>query len=128
MHDEARPDPGLAFALSRLALGPYEPTPVGIFRAVRSARLRLARRCPAPRRQSAERPRRPGEPAPVRHDLDGGRDAVAWPVLTGEPRAAIQAVIGTSGSAPRAVALSRASGSSSRKTIPVRASGRRTST
>ena len=34
VHDEARPDPGLAFALSRLSLGPYEPTPVGIFRAV----------------------------------------------------------------------------------------------
>ncbi len=34
VHDEAREDPGLAFALSRLARGPYEPTPVGVFRAV----------------------------------------------------------------------------------------------
>jgi 2-oxoglutarate ferredoxin oxidoreductase subunit beta len=34
IHDEARNDPGLAFALSRLASGPYEPTPIGIFRAV----------------------------------------------------------------------------------------------
>ena len=34
MHDEARDDPGLAFALSRLARGPYEPTPIGVFRAV----------------------------------------------------------------------------------------------
>ena len=34
VHDEARDDPGLAFALSRLSRGPYEPTPVGVFRAV----------------------------------------------------------------------------------------------
>ena len=34
VHDEARDDPGLAFALSRLARGPYEPTPIGVFRAV----------------------------------------------------------------------------------------------
>jgi 2-oxoglutarate ferredoxin oxidoreductase subunit beta len=34
VHDEAREDPGLAFMLSRLARGPYEPTPIGVFRAV----------------------------------------------------------------------------------------------
>lgn len=34
VHDEARPDPAVAFALSRLASGPTEPTPVGVFRAV----------------------------------------------------------------------------------------------
>jgi 2-oxoglutarate ferredoxin oxidoreductase subunit beta len=34
IHDEARDDPGLAFMLSRLARGPSEPTPVGVFRAV----------------------------------------------------------------------------------------------
>jgi 2-oxoglutarate ferredoxin oxidoreductase subunit beta len=34
VHDESRGDPGLAFALSRLSRGPYEPTPVGVFRAV----------------------------------------------------------------------------------------------
>ncbi|MEO9224628.1 MAG: 2-oxoacid:ferredoxin oxidoreductase subunit beta [Acidimicrobiales bacterium] len=34
VHDESRPDPGLAFMLSRLARGPYEPTPIGVFRAV----------------------------------------------------------------------------------------------
>jgi 2-oxoglutarate ferredoxin oxidoreductase subunit beta len=34
VHDETREDPGLAFALSRLARGPYEPTPIGVFRAV----------------------------------------------------------------------------------------------
>jgi 2-oxoglutarate ferredoxin oxidoreductase subunit beta len=34
VHDEQRPDPGLAFTLSRLARGPFEPTPIGVFRAV----------------------------------------------------------------------------------------------
>jgi 2-oxoglutarate/2-oxoacid ferredoxin oxidoreductase subunit beta len=34
VHDEAREDPGLAFALSRLSRGPFEPTPIGVFRAV----------------------------------------------------------------------------------------------
>jgi len=34
VHDEKREDPGLAFQLSRLARGPFEPTPIGVFRAV----------------------------------------------------------------------------------------------
>ncbi|MGH9302061.1 MAG: 2-oxoacid:ferredoxin oxidoreductase subunit beta, partial [Acidimicrobiales bacterium] len=34
VHDEARENPGLAFMLSRLSKGPYEPTPVGVFRNV----------------------------------------------------------------------------------------------
>jgi 2-oxoglutarate ferredoxin oxidoreductase subunit beta len=34
VHDESRPDPGVAFALSRLANGPFEPTPIGVLRAV----------------------------------------------------------------------------------------------
>ncbi|MGH9030252.1 MAG: 2-oxoacid:ferredoxin oxidoreductase subunit beta, partial [Acidimicrobiales bacterium] len=34
VHDESREDPGLAFQLSRLARGPFEPTPIGVFRAV----------------------------------------------------------------------------------------------
>ncbi|SRR5579871_2446085 len=34
VHDEHREEPGLAFMLSRLARGPYEPTPVGVFRDV----------------------------------------------------------------------------------------------
>jgi 2-oxoglutarate ferredoxin oxidoreductase subunit beta len=34
VHDEQRAEPGLAFMLSRLATGPYEPTPIGVFRAV----------------------------------------------------------------------------------------------
>lgn len=36
VHDEANPDPSVQFMLSRLAGGPYEPTPVGVFRAVES--------------------------------------------------------------------------------------------
>lgn len=34
VHDEARDDPALAFLLSRLATGPHEATPIGVFRAV----------------------------------------------------------------------------------------------
>jgi len=34
VHDEQRADPGLAFALSRLANGPHQPTPIGVFRSV----------------------------------------------------------------------------------------------
>ena len=34
IHDEAREYPDLAFTLSRLARGPHEPTPIGVFRAV----------------------------------------------------------------------------------------------
>jgi 2-oxoglutarate ferredoxin oxidoreductase subunit beta len=34
VHDEACPDPSIAFALSRLAEGPNQPTPIGVFRAV----------------------------------------------------------------------------------------------
>jgi 2-oxoglutarate ferredoxin oxidoreductase subunit beta len=34
VHDEHRPDPSLAFALSRLAPGPTMPTPIGVFRDV----------------------------------------------------------------------------------------------
>jgi 2-oxoglutarate ferredoxin oxidoreductase subunit beta len=34
VHDETRPDPSVAFMLSRLSRGPYEPTPIGVFRAI----------------------------------------------------------------------------------------------
>ena len=34
VHDENSENPSSAFALSRLASGPYEPTPVGVFRQV----------------------------------------------------------------------------------------------
>ncbi|HEX5267446.1 MAG TPA: 2-oxoacid:ferredoxin oxidoreductase subunit beta, partial [Acidimicrobiales bacterium] len=37
VHDETRPDPSVAFMLSRLANGPYEPTPIGVFRAIEAA-------------------------------------------------------------------------------------------
>lgn len=33
VHDETRPNPSVAFALSRIAAGPHEPTPVGVFRS-----------------------------------------------------------------------------------------------
>src|SRR5581483_3603565 len=36
VHDEHRPDPGLAFMLSRLAPDTHSPTPVGVFRDVES--------------------------------------------------------------------------------------------
>ena len=38
VHDEHRDDPSLAFSLSRLADGPTQPTPLGIFRSGRRAR------------------------------------------------------------------------------------------
>ncbi len=34
VHDETRTDPSVAFMLSRLSRGPYEPTPIGVFRNV----------------------------------------------------------------------------------------------
>jgi 2-oxoglutarate ferredoxin oxidoreductase subunit beta len=34
VHDETRPNPSLAFALSRVSAGPFMPTPMGVFRAV----------------------------------------------------------------------------------------------
>jgi len=34
VHDEHRPDPTLAFALSRVSTGPTMPTPIGVFRDV----------------------------------------------------------------------------------------------
>ena len=34
VHDEHRPDPALAFALSRVSSGPTMPTPIGVFRDV----------------------------------------------------------------------------------------------
>ncbi len=34
VHDERRADPALAFLLAHLAQGPFEPTPIGVFRAV----------------------------------------------------------------------------------------------
>jgi 2-oxoglutarate/2-oxoacid ferredoxin oxidoreductase subunit beta len=37
VHDEHRPDPALAFALSRVASGPTMPTPIGVFRDVERA-------------------------------------------------------------------------------------------
>lgn len=41
VHDARRPDPSLAFALSRLSTRPTEPTPIGIFRDLPRASLRV---------------------------------------------------------------------------------------
>ena len=35
VHDEGSENPSMAFALSRLASGPYQPTPMGVFREVK---------------------------------------------------------------------------------------------
>jgi 2-oxoglutarate ferredoxin oxidoreductase subunit beta len=35
VHDETRPNPAVAFSLSRLSHGPYGPTPLGVFRNVK---------------------------------------------------------------------------------------------
>lgn len=37
IHNEENPNPSVAFALSRLSHGPYSPTPIGVFRAVKEA-------------------------------------------------------------------------------------------
>ena len=37
VHDEHRPEPGLAFMLSQLSQGVHQPTPVGVFRSVETA-------------------------------------------------------------------------------------------
>ena len=34
VHDENKADPATAFMLSRLSRGPFEPTPIGVFRAI----------------------------------------------------------------------------------------------
>ena len=34
VHDETKADPSTAFMLSRLSRGPFEPTPIGVFRAI----------------------------------------------------------------------------------------------
>ena len=51
VHDPARPDPGLAFSLARLADDPTVPTPIGIFRQVERPVYGRAR--PGPRRRPA---------------------------------------------------------------------------
>ena len=42
VHDESKHDPSMAFMLARLARGPFEPTPVGVFRAVRRSEYAMA--------------------------------------------------------------------------------------
>ncbi len=62
VHDETREDPSIAFMLSRLARGPYEPTPVGRVPLRGPSRVRQQRQPAAgggARRQGPRRPRRP---------------------------------------------------------------------
>ena len=89
VHDPARPDPSLAFALARLASDPSGPTPIGIFRDVERAGLRArAPRSPPsrPGRPSSRRcctPARPG-PSP---SLQPRRPSPSEVRLRGRPRA-----------------------------------------
>ncbi len=42
VHDERKHDPSTAFMLARLARGPFEPTPIGVFRAVERSEYAMA--------------------------------------------------------------------------------------
>jgi len=63
VHDEARQDPGLAFMLSRLATGPHEPTPIGVFRAVEAPDYAAE----TDRQIDAARAKKPGDLAQLLH-------------------------------------------------------------
>jgi 2-oxoglutarate ferredoxin oxidoreductase subunit beta len=56
VHDAHRPDPSLAFALSRLGDGPGGPTPIGVFRSVerRVSGLELGRELAGARARAGE--------------------------------------------------------------------------
>ena len=71
VHDEARADPGLAFASSRLARGPYEPTPIGVFRAVERPEYGTQMSEQITEAQAKRGPGRRGGPAALRLELDG---------------------------------------------------------
>ena len=71
VHDETRPDPSLAFALSRLAEHPETPTPVGVFRAVDRPSYEVEMQRQLVGRGRAQRSRRPRQAAALRADLDG---------------------------------------------------------
>ena len=71
VHDEQRDDPGLAFALSRLAHGPYEPTPIGVFRAVERPEYGTQMSEQITDAQAKRGPRRRGGAAALGVELDG---------------------------------------------------------
>ena len=68
VHDET--DAGLAFQLSRLSHGPYEPTPIGVFRSVERPGVRRDGGGAADRLQRRQGPGRPPVPALLRRHLD----------------------------------------------------------
>ena len=122
VHDEQRQEPGLAFMLSRLARGPYEPTPIGVFRAVdrpdygSQVQQQLVqaseKRGPGRPGRPAFSPARPGRCTSVTEPCSAGAPAttrVSRPLAATTARAAVRARhqerpvrrAGTSGSRPR---------------------------
>ena len=75
VHDESRSDPSLAFALSRLATGPYSPTPIGVFRAVDRPDYGSLAQDQLVAAAARKGPGRPGRPAAFGHHLDR---RIAW--------------------------------------------------
>ena len=77
VHDET--NQGLAFQLSRLASGPHEPTPIGVFRAVDRPDYgtEVSRQLAAA--PGAQRRRRPALAAALGRHLDGRTDRAAAP-------------------------------------------------
>ena len=71
VHDEHRPDSTLAFALSRLASSPHEPTPIGVFRDIERPGLRGRGAGPGRRRDRTLRPRLAVRADPLGRHLDG---------------------------------------------------------
>ena len=69
VHDERRPDPSLAFALSRLADHPTTPTPVGVFRAVDRPTYEGEMQRQLVDASAKQRPGRPRRPAALRAHL-----------------------------------------------------------
>ena len=73
VHDAARPDPSLAFALARLSNDDHSPTPFGVFRQVERPGVLHGDRAPAGRSVGQEGPRRPRRPPALqRHVVRGG--------------------------------------------------------
>ena len=72
VHDEQRDEPGLAFMLSRLARGPHEPTPIGVFRAVERPDYGERVQQQLVDAQAAQGPRRP----PTRREPKEGGEGV----------------------------------------------------
>ena len=84
VHDAARDDPSLAFALARLSTDDHSPTPFGVFRDVAAPGVRLGDRRPARPGVRAQGPGRPRRAAALERHLERRRhqltvDATATP-------------------------------------------------